>query len=472
MSSTSAARPSGNHTPSKEGLTQPPAFVLRKGLDLPITGQPDLTSVENAAVNQVALLGADYVGLKPTMAVKPGDRVKRGQTLFTDKRNPGINFTSPASGTVSAINRGKKRVLLSVVIDLEGKEEESFASWPATDLDQLSPDDVRTNLLSSGLWTALRTRPYSKVPAADSSPQALFINTMDTNPLAAPPQLALQGREDDFRNGLRVLTHLTSGKLHLCHPPGETLPGSDLPSVSPATFEGPHPAGLAGTHIHFLHPASPSKTVWYLGLQEVIAIGTLFTSGRLDVNRLLAIGGSSFLRPRLKLAPLGANINDLTTNELRKDQEIRIVSGTLLYGHAATGPLAYLGRHHLQISAIQEGRNREFLEWHRPGLNRFSVINTFLSKLIPGKRFPFNTSTGGGERPMVPIGMFEKVMPLDLMITPLLRALLIGDNDQAQALGCLELDEEDLALCTFACPGKEDYATLLRKSLTSIEADG
>ena len=472
MSSPNSIRSTGNTSLSSgsSGL----AFRIRKGLDLPITGHPDLATERTGMVNRVALIGPDYLGLKPTMAVSEGDRVKRGQLLFSDKRNPGVRFTSPASGSVCAINRGEKRVLQSVVIEVDGEEQEAFASFSEEKLDSLTREEVKDHLLKSGLWTALRARPFGKIPSPETEPAALFVNAMDTNPLAAPPRIALAGREDDFRNGLRVLAHLTPTKLYLCHHREDTLPGAELAFVTPAVFDGPHPTGLVGTHIHFLDPVSATKTVWHLGLQDVIAIGTLFTTGKLDVTRLIALGGACVKHPHLIRAPLGASIADLVAGELTDtdDSEVRVISGSVLFGQHAVGPLAYLGRHHLQISAIAEDSSRLFLDWHRPGVDRFSIKNTFISRLIPGKRFPFSTSTGGGLRPMVPIGMFEKVMPLDLLITPLLRALLVGDADQAQALGCLELDEEDLALATFACPGKEDYCAHLRRNLTTIEDDG
>lgn len=448
---------------------------IRKGLDLPITGRPELRVDEAKMARSVALIGADFVGLKPTMEVSPGDRVKRGQLLFTDKKNPGVRFTSPAGGTVSAVNRGKKRILQSVVIEVDGdEEEETFASWPPERLAELSNGEVKQNLLASGLWTALRARPYGRIPSPESSPHSLFVNAMDTSPLAGPPRMALAGREDDFRNGLKVISKLTEGKVFLCHHPGDSLPGAEEESVTPLAFAGPHPAGLAGTHIHFLDPVSAKRTVWHMGLQDVIAIGALFTTGRLDVGRLVSLGGPMVKRPRLFRTRLGACTEDLTAGELEsaEQKEVRVISGSVLYGRAAAGPFAYLGRHHLQISVIAEDRSRQFLDWHRPGFDRFSVKNTFISNLVaPGKRFALTTTTGGSHRPMVPIGMFEKVMPLDMMITHLLRALLIGDTDQARALGCLELDEEDLALCTFVCPGKEDYCVLLRENLTTIEIE-
>ena len=422
------------------------------------------------------------------MAVAVGDKVKLGQVLFTDKKNPGVSYTSPGSGTVSAINRGAKRMLLSVVIELDGDDasQETFASFPANQLAQLSRQQVIENLLDSGLWTALRTRPFSKVPSPATVPHSLFVNAMDTNPLAGPPSVALRGREDDFRNGLIVLGKLSDGKLFLCQPPGETLPGSELDGVSGAVFEGPHPAGLVGTHIHFLDPVSEAKTVWHLNLQDVIAIGALFTSGRINVERIIALGGPMAQRPRLLRTRIGANVDDLVKggelkpldiaaarpNRGHNHDETRVVAGSVLSGHCAEGPLCFLGRYQLQMCAIEEDPKRKFLEWHYPGIDRFSVTRLFLSKFLRVTKFHFTTCTNGSVRAMVPIGSYEAVIPLDMMPTFLLRALIVGDTDQAQALGCLELDEEDVALCTFACPAKYDFGPILRNNLRMIEADG
>ncbi len=444
----------------------------KKGLNLPITGAPEPTLEDAPRVSKVALIGTDYNGLKPTMAVKEGDRVKLGQLLFTDKKSPEVRFTSPAGGQVTAINRGDKRALLSVEITIDGEEEaESFASYAEDQLPRLSAGEVKDNLLASGLWTALRARPFSKIPPPSTSPHSIFVNAMDTNPLAIDPVNVIGERPKDFVNGLTVLSKLTDGRLFLCHEAGTKVPGADLDFITDAEFKGPHPAGLAGTHIHFLDPVSAKKTVWHINYQDVLAIGALFTTGQLDVRRVISMAGPMVQRPRLLRTRMGASIGEIVTGELIEG-ETRTISGSVLYGQKSTGPFAFLGRYHLQISVIKENSTRRLFEWHYPGVNRFSVKRTFISRLLHGKMFAFNTSTEGSPRDMVPIGTFEIVMPLDLMITFLLRALMVGDTDQAQALGCLELDEEDLALCTFSCPAKSDYGPILRENLTTIEIEG
>ena len=474
------------HSHDDPGSKTERSFVLRKGLDLPISGVPNLEIEEAKAVKSVAVLGPDFVGLKPGMEVSVGDKVKLGQTLFTDKKNPRVRYTSPGAGTVSAVNRGEKRALLSVVIDLEGGDQESFASYSESELGSLPREAVVENLLASGLWTSLRTRPFNKVPSPDTTPHSIFVNAMDTDPLANPPPIAARGREDDVRHGLTVLAKLTDGPLYLCHSPGESPPGSDLDCVTTASFQGPHPAGLAGTHIHFLDPVHATKTVWHLHLQDVMAVGALFTSGQLNVERIIALAGPMVDNPRLLRTRMGACIDELIVDELseptgegahrhcriRPNEGTRVVSGSLLKGHHAKGPLGYLGRYHHQVCAIEEYPKRVFLEWHHPGPDRFSVTRLFISTFLRVTRFRFTTCTNGSPRAMVPIGSYEKVMPLDMLPTFLLRALIVGDTDQAQALGCLELDEEDLALCTFACPAKYDFGPILRKNLTRIEIEG
>lgn len=446
-------------------------FRIRKGLDLPISGVPEQHVTTGASIHHVAIVGDDYVGMRPAMLVQEGDRVIKGQALFEDKKNPGVMFTAPASGTVVAIHRGERRVLQSVVIQIEGDEKREFARFDAADLATLSHDAVQTQLLESGLWTALRTRPYSKTPVPGTVPAAIFVTAIDTNPLSADPQPLILAERKAFDAGLTVLTRLTPGKVHVCQASGGKLGGHPQGQVAFNEFAGPHPAGLVGTHIHFLEPVSLTKQVWHLNYQDVIAIGKLFTTGELCAERIIAIGGPQATQPRLVRTLLGADLTALLAGET-KESENRIISGSVLSGRHATGPMAWLGRFHLQVSVVLEGREKELFGWVLPGAEKYSVTRTTLGHFLRRKLFNFSTSTNGGERAMVPIGNYERVMPLDILPTVLLRDLLAGDTDGAQALGCLELDEEDLALCTYVCPGKYEYGPVLREVLTRIEQEG
>lgn len=442
---------------------------IKRGLDLPIAGAPAQRIEAGRPVRSVAVVGFDYPTMKPTMAVQVGDRVKLGQILFSDKKSEGVHYTAPGAGVVSAVHRGEKRVLQSVVIDLEGDEEVTFTSYSPAQLDGLSGEQVRENLQQSGLWTALRTRPFSKVPAVDATPASIFVTAIDTHPLAADPAIIIAEQPEAFEAGLKVLTNLA--KVFLCKAPNASLPGESLAKVQVESFNGPHPAGLAGTHIHFLDPVSASKSVWTIGYQDVIAVGKLFTSGRLSVERVVALAGPVVEQPRLVRARLGANLDELTAGELQPGAN-RVVSGSLLGGRTAHGAFTYLGRYHQQVSCLREGKEREMLHYMRPGVDKHSILNIYISKLMAGKKFAFSTSTNGSPRAMVPVGNYEEVMPLDVLPTQLLRALIVGDTEVAQKLGCLELDEEDLALCSYVCAGKYEYGPILRDNLTRIEKEG
>jgi len=453
-------------------------FTITKGLDLPITGEPEQTIEQAAQPSRVAIVAADYVGMKPTMYVQEGDDVQRGQLLFDDKKTPGVRYTSPASGRIAGIHRGERRALQSVVIELDSQESSGGADTVAFEAfngkapGELSGEEIKALLLESGVWTALRQRPFSKVARPEDEPAAIFVTAMDTNPLAADVEAVLAGREDDFSRGVEVLARLSSATVHVCKAASSGLRAPSAGNISIEEFEGPHPAGVVGTHIHFLKPVDRKRVVWYVNYQDVAMIGRLFLDGKLDVERVVSLAGPSVLRPRLLRTRIGASTGDLVRGELA-DGEQRVVSGSVLSGRKAEGEIhGYLGRYHLQVSALREGREMELFGWLVPGAEKYSVINTFTSALTPGKKFAFTTTTNGSDRAIVPIGMYEKVMPLDILPTFMLKALAMQDLERAEELGVLELDEEDLALCTFVCPGKNDYGPMLRQMLTTIEKEG
>ena len=452
--------------------------TIRKGLDLPLAGAPEQRVEAAAPVRQVALLGADTIRLRPALAVQPGDRVQRGQLLYEDRKSPGVRYTSPAAGIVRAVHRGPQRSFLSLVVDVADDDgpasQVAFDSLPQPGRAPADGAAVRALLLESGLWTAFRARPFSRVPAADAVPQAIFVTAIDSHPHAPDPQVVLAGRDADFAAGMAAIERLAPGPVYLCRGAGSGIAAGAGSRAEVHEFSGPHPAGTPGLHIHRLHPVDADRSVWHIGYQDVAAIGHLLTSGRLDVERVVSLAGPAVRRPRLLRTRLGASLAELTHGELGSG-ELRVLSGSVLDGRAASGDeTAYLGRHHRQVSVLREGRERELFGWITPQKDKFSlwgvVLGHFAGRAGRGG-LPLTTSTNGGERAMVPIGGYERVMPLDLLPTFLLRALVTGDAERAQALGCLELDEEDLALCTFVCPGKTEYGPLLRAVLERIEKE-
>ncbi|HSL17916.1 MAG TPA: Na(+)-translocating NADH-quinone reductase subunit A [Methylomirabilota bacterium] len=456
--------------------------TIKKGLDLPISGAPVQEVESGPPITRVALLAHDYQFMKPRMHCAEGETVARGKLLFEDRKTDGVLFTAPAAGTVVGINRGERRAFQSLVIELSPGEREGrpgdgdfqvFDSFTGDPVAELDGEQVKSLLVESGQWTAIRTRPFSKVPAPEESCRSIFVTAVDSNPLTADPEVVLADRHDDFNRGLEALAKLTEGPVFLCCRPGSSFDGGGVERVRVEHFQGRHPAGLAGTHIHFLDPVGRGGSVWYVGYQDVAAIGSLFATGRVDVRRVVALGGPVVKRPRLLETRLGAEVGPLVEGELEPGNN-RVVSGSVLHGFTAKGDVfGYLGRFANQISCLEEDDQRRFLGWIRPGYDRFSVTRAFLSALRGSSaRYDFTTTTHGGRRAMVPIGLFERVMPLDIMPTFLLRALLMDDLERAEALGCLELDEEDLALCSFVSPGKEDFGPALRRNLLEIWKEG
>lgn len=441
-----------------------------KGLDIPITGTPTQQISSGKTVRTVAILGDDYQGMKPSMQVQVGDKVSKGQVLFEDKKTPGVLFTSPVSGTVREINRGDKRIFQSVVIEIQSGDKVNFKSFQKKAISSYSEDEAKALLIESGAWTFLRTRPFSKTPMINSKPSSIFVNAMDTNPLAANPELVIAERADDFKAGVEVMSRL-AGKVFVVTAPNTKVDVKNIVGVKHETFSGPHPAGNVGTHIHFLDAVSATKTVWHVTYQDAIAIGHLFRNGEVLNEKVISLAGPEAKNPRLIKTIQGAKLSELINDEA-KSGNIRVVSGSVLGGRTASGAEDYLGHFHSQVTLLKEGHHREFLGWQSPGFNKFSLKRVFMAKLFPGKKFAFDTSTNGSLRSIVPIGSYEKVMPLDILPTPLLRYLLAGRTDHAISLGALELDEEDLALCTFVDPCKNEYGPVLRQNLDTIEKEG
>lgn len=448
-------------------MSQP--ISIQRGLTIPIAGAPVQDILPGPQISRVGLVAADYLGMQPSMLVQVGDKVKLGQPVFEDKKTEGLVFTAPCSGRVAEVNRGEKRRFISIVFDVDGDDAMTFT--PPRDLKGGDSSSARQLLVESGLWTSFRTRPFNKVPSPAAEPHSIFVTAIDTNPLAAEPELVIDNAREFFVAGLKLVSGLTRGKTFVCTRGDSRIPGQDVPGVQFQAFTGPHPAGLPGTHIHFLDPVGPKKTVWFINYQDVIAIGHLALTGKLSVERIVALGGPQVSKPALYRTRLGADLNQLVGDRATLVGS-RIISGSVLSGRKSEPLVNYLGRYHLQVSVLKEGTEREFLGWQRPGGDKFSITKAYLGSWLSGKLFPLTTSLGGSKRAIVPIGTYERVMPLDTVPTHLLKALITKDTDAAQSLGCLELDEDDLGLCTFVCPGKYDYGSILRENLQVIEKEG
>lgn len=444
-------------------------FKLRKGLDLPITGAPDRTIHDGPKVETVGVLGADYLGLKPRLAVEEGDVVAAGAPILAHKETPDAVVVAPVSGRVKAIHRGARRALISVVIERDDAAAEPVDFSATGDIS--TPEGLAQRLCAAGLWTSFRTRPYSKVPAPDTRPAAIYVTAMDSEPLAPDAAAIIADAAEAFARGLEAVAGLSEGKTYLCQAEGAQIPGADLPGIEAAAFSGPHPAGLPGTHLHFLEPPSSSRTVWTIWYQDVIAIGRLLLTGHIDSSRVIALCGPLMRNPRLIRTLAGASMDELTAGEIAEDVPARLISGSVLSGRAGRGEDGYLGRYARQLTAIEEDHKQIPMGWIRPMASKYAV-QPVLGSAFARKLYGLTSNLNGGRRAMVPTGTFEELMPQDYLPTQLLRALLVMDTDTAQALGALELDEEDLGLVGFACPAKYEYGLALRDCLTKIEKEG
>ena len=431
---------------------------ISKGLDLPISGKPDISITDEPKISSVSLLANDFVGMKPTMLVKENDEVKVGEKLFEDKKNPGIFFTSPAGGLIKSINRGDKRKFLSIEIEISQNEE--FIDFDMGS----SQDEIKNTLINSGLWNVFRTRPFNRTPNISSSPEALFINCCDTNPLSVDPYEIINIDKDSFDKGLETIKQLFDCDIHLTYQNNNF--DNTLSGINYHQFTGPHPAGLVGTHISKIHPVNLNSKVWTANFQDIISIGYLKKNKKIKTTKIISLGGPAVFEPSLIKVRHGSNLDDITAGKIEDNS--RVISGSVLHGHESEGVMKYLGYYDSQVSVIPDEVNEIFLNWLMPGSSLHSKLNVFISSFIKPKTYIFNTSIGGGNRAIVPISSYEEVVPMDILVTQLLKSLVVSDIEMAIDLGMLELVPEDLSLCSYVCPSKYDYSSILMDNLNKL----
>ncbi len=451
------------------------------GLDLPILGQPQANIVQAPKIKNFALRGVvDFKGLKPSMKVSQGSQVKIGQPLFEHKENQSVVFPSPVSGKVVDIVRGDRRVLKSVIIKSDGKDNQISGSFKITG--KTSASEVKKLVLKSGHFSAFKTRPYNKVPQPHDSPSAIFITAVDTNPLAVDAGVVIEKNIEDFKAGVNAVAKLTTGKTFVCSNPSVKMPKFDK-SVVEKTFSGSHPSGNVGTHIHFLFPVSNKRTVWTIGYQDVINIGHMARTGKIRFDRIISLAGPVMSSPRLVQTQMGASIKELLATDhmvdgsklLDKfsDCKIRIISGSVLWGDSVVDGTDYISRSSTQISIVSTDIESRGLGWLIPWRDQFaSVFNVQLSSFLPKRLFKMDCSLGGSYRAIIPFGHFERLTPLDILPVQLMRSIIVGDTDMAQKLGLLELDGEDVALFSYADIGKQDFIGALDDCLSKVESEG
>lgn len=436
---------------------------LKKGFDIPIQGYAEKKLAGEANPLFFAVKPVDFPGLTPKLDVKPGDNVKAGSPLFHDKLRPEVLFTSPVSGKVISVERGDRRKLLEVVVEKSGNDSVNFGK---ADPASLTREKVKEQILASGLWPSVRQRPYHIVAKPSDVPKSIFISGFDTAPLAPDYDFIMENSSASlFQTGLLALSKLTDGKIHLVLN-GEKTPSDLLVNargVNISYFSGPHPAGNTGVHIHRLDPVNKGEVVWFLGLQDILAIGRLFQEGIYNPERIVALTGSEVVNPRYFKMLSGGSVAPVLDGNL-KEGNLRYISGNVLTGTKISRS-GFLGYYDSQISVIPEGDYYEFFGWALPGKRKLSFSRTFLSSLLPEKSYRPDTNFHGGERAFVMTGLYEKVVPMDIYPMQLLKAILAGDIEMMENLGIYEVAEEDFALCEYICPSKIEIQSIIRSGL-------
>ena len=444
---------------------------LRKGLDVKLRGAAEKRTVEMPLASEYAVSPLDFAGVTPKLLVKAGDKVKAGTPLFFNKNDERVLFTSPVSGTVSAVNRGEKRLVLNVTVTADAQQTYEAFTVPA--VAKASREEIVSLLLKSGLWPMIIQRPYGIIANPSDTPKAIFVSAFDSAPLAPDYDYVLASEKKNVQTGLEVLKRLTDGKVHLSMRAGAEGEWS-FAGVETHQFEGKHPVGNVGVQINHIDPVNKGERVWTANIQSVAIIGRLFNEGKVDMSKTVAVAGSEVAEPHYCRIISGAPVASILKGNVKEQAEgcsVRIISGNVLSG-VKTAADGYINFYADMLSVIPEGNHHELLGWIMPRFGKFSVSKTYFSWLFPGKRYNLDTNLNGGERPFVVTGLYEKYLPMDIYPTYLIKAILAEDIDKMENLGIYEVIEEDLALCEFVDPSKIDMQAILRKGINLMIKEG
>lgn len=446
---------------------------IKKGHNIRIAGVP-VRTIENAsAPKTIGVRPIEFKFLKPKLMVKEGDPVQIGSPLFFDKKNPDIKWASPAAGKIKSIIYGERRSVLQIVIDREENEKAiQHEKFTAEQINSLGREKLIDQILKANLWPLIRQRPFSKVSDPGDTPKSIFVSGFNTGPLTVDLDLALEGREKEFQAGLNVLTQLTTGKVFLnvsTNTRSKAL--ADADNVEITRFSGPHPAGNVGIQIHHLDPINPGEVVWTVNAQHVATLGDLFLAGKFNPEVVVTVGGPSITNPVHLRARIGNNIDTILNGRVTGNKN-RVIGGDVLSGRAA-GRQDHIGYYTTTVTVLPVSSERPFLGWLAPGSpgRIYSLLKAYFFQNSK-QPFSFNTNINGSQRHMVPVNAWESVLPMDILPNPLYRSILAEDIEEMEKLGILECDEEDFALCSFACPSKINLGGAIRNGLDLLEKEG
>ena len=435
---------------------------IKKGLNIKLVGEAEKTTTKTNLSSVYAVKPEDFHGITPKLVAKEGAEVKAGDTLFYSKSDERILFPSPVSGKVTEVIRGARRKVLAVKITADTNQvHKDFGTKNAA---SMSAEEVKNHLFTSGCWPFVKQRPYDVVANPNQAPKAIFISGYASAPLAADLDYTLAGKEAEMQAAIDAISKLTEGKVHVSVGANSNSPLSGLNGVELHKVSGPHPSGNVSTQIAKIDPINKGEVVWVVTPQDLVVIGELLLTGKLNITRTVALTGSHFKNPQYVTAIAGATIADVTANNLN-DDNTRIISGNVLSGKEVKED-EFLGYYDNQITAIPEGDDYEFFGWNKPVFNKISTSRALtFSWLTPNKKFDLNTNTNGEHRAFVVTGSYEQVFPLDIYPMQLLKAFMYKDLDEMEALGGYEVAPEDFALTEFICVSKQPHQKIIREGL-------
>lgn len=448
---------------------------LKRGYQLRLKGEPANEIVDAPYPKQVAVQPVAFRGFRPVLQVKEGDEVLAGTVLVTDKTNPNVCLSSPASGVVQKIQRGRRRVLEQIVIETNGKQEsETFPTFTSQEISAASQKTLLTYLENAGVLPFFRQRPFDNVASPENLPRDIFISAFDSAPLAPDLSRMLEGNETEFQAGIDLCSRLTDGKVYLgldAKRQGSINALAEVKNAETCLISGPHPAGCVGIQIHHLSPIrGRHDVVWHCPLQLLIVLGRLLLTGKLDTRILVAVTGSAATERKLYRTVMGASVDSLIGANVAAG-ELRYISGNVLTG-TACGAAGFIGFYDHQLTVIPEAVDPEFIGWMLPGITRESKSRCYLSGWLPGLRFTSDTRLHGGRRAFVASNLYEDVLPMDILPVYLMKSILAEDIEEMEELGIYEVTEEEIALCEYVCPSKIEFQQILRQGLTLLEKEG
>ena len=443
---------------------------LRKGLDINLKGKAEETKIQLKSNGKYALVPDDFEGVVPKVVVREGDRVLAGDALFVNKNYPTVKFASPVSGTVTAVERGDRRKVLSIRVDADA--EQKYKDFGVKDVNKLSGDDVKALLLDAGLFGYINQLPYAVSTNPDAAPKAIFVSALRDMPLAGSFEYEVKGQEKDFETGLTALSKMA--KTYLGVGTDSTL-AAQLPALSNVevtVFDGKCPAGNVGVQVNHLDPVNKGEVVWTIGDPTVVLfIGRLLRTGHVELKRTVALAGSEVNHPAYVDMLVGQELGTLVSNSYDASHSVRIINGNPLTGRKTTKD-GFLGAHTSEITIIPEGNdNDEMFGWIMPRLSQFSANRSYCSWLFGKKQYALDARIKGGERHMIMSGEYDRVLPMDIYGEYLIKAIIAGDIDRMEALGIYEVSPEDFALAEFVDSSKLELQRIVREGLNNLRKE-